>query len=62
MRPEQPIVRIVDAIVYIRPEKGGLMLGGYEPDPKQYDGARLADDFQIRDLDLDLDVLRRLAE
>ncbi len=41
IRPEQPITRIIDANVYVRPDKGGLMLGGYEPDPKQYDMAEM---------------------
>lgn len=62
VRPEQPMVRVVDANVYVRPEKGGLMLGGYEDDPRQYDGAALPDGFQIVDLELELGVLRRLAD
>jgi len=62
VRPEQPITRIIDANVYVRPDKGGLMLGGYEPDPVQYDMRDLPADFQIEDLALDLSVLRRLAE
>jgi glycine/D-amino acid oxidase-like deaminating enzyme len=62
VRPDQPITRIIDANVYVRPEKGGLMLGGYEPDPAQYDMRDLPADFQIADLALDLSVLRRLAE
>ena len=35
--PAMPIARVIDANVYIRHERGGLMLGGYEPNPKQYD-------------------------
>jgi glycine/D-amino acid oxidase-like deaminating enzyme len=62
VRPNQPITRIIDANVYVRPEKGGLMLGGYEPDPIQYDMRNLPADFRIEDLELDLSVLRRLAE
>jgi len=62
VRPQQPITRIIDANVYIRPEKGGLMLGGYEADPVQYDMARLPADFGIEKLELDLSVLRRLAK
>jgi glycine/D-amino acid oxidase-like deaminating enzyme len=62
VRSEQPIVRIVDANVYVRPDRGGLMLGGYEEDPRQYDGSALTDSFQIADLELDLGVLRRLAD
>jgi glycine/D-amino acid oxidase-like deaminating enzyme len=62
VRPNQPITRVIDANVYVRPEKGGLMLGGYEPDPMQYDMRNLPTDFRIEDLQLDLSVLRRLAE
>jgi glycine/D-amino acid oxidase-like deaminating enzyme len=62
VRPEQPITRIIDANVYVRPDKGGLMLGGYEARPRQYDMAALSPAFRIEDLELDLDVLRRLAD
>jgi glycine/D-amino acid oxidase-like deaminating enzyme len=62
VHPNQPITRIIDANVYVRPEKGGLMLGGYEPDPVQYDMRDLPADFHIDNLVLDLSVLRRLAE
>jgi glycine/D-amino acid oxidase-like deaminating enzyme len=61
VRSDQPITRIIDANVYIRPEKGGLMLGGYEPDPVQVDPAEMPAGFEIKDLALDLEVLRRLA-
>ena len=61
VRPEQPITRIIDANVYVRPDKGGLMLGGYEQDPKQYDMAKMPAGFRIEELDLDLGVLQRLA-
>ncbi len=60
--PSMPIARVIDANVYIRHERGGLMLGGYEPNPKQYDMAALGPQFGIQDLDLDLDVLRGLAD
>src|SRR6185503_6713558 len=39
--PEQPIIRVLDVNVYVRPERGGLLLGGYEPDPLQVDVAAL---------------------
>lgn len=61
VRPDQPITRIIDANVYVRPEQGGLMLGGYEQDPLQLDLSALPADFRIEDLPLDLSVLRRLA-
>jgi glycine/D-amino acid oxidase-like deaminating enzyme len=58
----QPIARIIDANVYIRPDNGGLMLGGYETNPVQYDMGDVPPNFQIKDLVLDLTVLKRLAE
>lgn len=62
IRAEQPIVRVLDYNVYVRPEQDGLMLGGYEPDPLQVGGQALATDFQIKDLALDMTPLRRLTE
>jgi glycine/D-amino acid oxidase-like deaminating enzyme len=58
----QPIIRIIDANVYIRPDDGGLMLGGYERLPVQYDIHMMPPAFQIADLSLDLDVLRALSD
>jgi len=58
----QPICRVIDANVYIRPEKGGLMLGGYEPNPMPIDAATLPDSFQISDLPLDLGTLSGFAD
>jgi glycine/D-amino acid oxidase-like deaminating enzyme len=55
--PEFPIARVIDANVYVRHERGGLMLGGYEADPLQPDA--LPDD--IAKLPLDIEVLWRLA-
>jgi glycine/D-amino acid oxidase-like deaminating enzyme len=59
--PDIPIARVIDANVYIRHEEGGLMLGGYEADPRQFDMADLGDAFQISDLELDINVLWGLA-
>jgi glycine/D-amino acid oxidase-like deaminating enzyme len=59
--PEFPIARVIDANVYVRHERGGLMLGGYEPDPMQVDVAALPSSFDITQLPLDIDVLWRLA-
>ncbi|HMH49388.1 MAG TPA: FAD-dependent oxidoreductase [Candidatus Acidoferrum sp.] len=55
--PEFPIARVIDANVYVRHERGGLMLGGYESDPLQPHA--LPDD--VSELPLDIDVLWRLA-
>jgi glycine/D-amino acid oxidase-like deaminating enzyme len=60
--PEQPICRVIDANVYVRPEKGGLMLGGYETNPRPFDARQLPDGFQVKDLPLDLGVLQGLAD
>jgi glycine/D-amino acid oxidase-like deaminating enzyme len=59
--PEFPIARVIDANVYVRHERGGLMLGGYEPDPLQLDMATLPPSFEIPELPLDIEVLWRLA-
>jgi 4-methylaminobutanoate oxidase (formaldehyde-forming) len=58
----QPIVRVLDVNVYVRPERGGLMLGGYEPDPLQVDVRAQPSDFQIAGLELDFEPLRRLTD
>jgi glycine/D-amino acid oxidase-like deaminating enzyme len=59
--PEFPIARVIDANVYVRHERGGLMLGGYESDPLQVDAATLPPAFEMAELPLDIEVLRRLA-
>lgn len=58
--PDMPIVRVVDGHVYVRPERGGLMFGGYEPDPIAVDPNILAGG--IPDLPLDITPLMRLTE
>jgi 4-methylaminobutanoate oxidase (formaldehyde-forming) len=58
---DQPIVRVLDVNVYVRPERGGLMLGGYEPDPLQVEIGTLGADFEIADLALDFEPLRKLT-
>lgn len=58
---EQPIVRVLDYNVYVRPERGGLMLGGYEPDPLQLNGQSLPTAFEIQELTLDMAPLSRLT-
>jgi len=59
---DHAICRVIDANVYIRPDKGGLMLGGYEANPQPWDMRGVPDGFEIRDLPLDLSVLRGLAD
>jgi glycine/D-amino acid oxidase-like deaminating enzyme len=56
-----PIVRVVDAAVYLRPARGGLMVGGFESDPLPVDPRTEPADFTTDDVPLDLGVLRKLA-
>jgi 4-methylaminobutanoate oxidase (formaldehyde-forming) len=60
VRPELPIVRIMDAAVYVRPCWGGFLAGGYETEPTQFDMDAMPKSFSIGDTPLDLGVLRRL--
>ncbi len=61
VEPTQSITRIIDANVYVRPDHGGLMLGGYEERPLQYSMSALTSSFDIKDMPLDLEILRALA-
>jgi glycine/D-amino acid oxidase-like deaminating enzyme len=56
MSPQEPIARIVDASAYLRPARGGLMMGGMESDPIAID-PRHDPDFSIPDTPLDMRVL-----
>ena len=42
--PDQPIVRMTDASAYVRPARGGLMVGGFEADPMPMDPDKPAED------------------
>jgi glycine/D-amino acid oxidase-like deaminating enzyme len=59
--PADPIIRVVDAAVYLRPARGGLMVGGFEADPLPVDPRHQPASFTTDDVPLDLGVLRRLA-
>jgi glycine/D-amino acid oxidase-like deaminating enzyme len=53
----------MDAKIYVRPERGGLLFGGYEPDPLQIDIRAQPPSFDISDTPIDQVPLRRkLAE
>jgi 4-methylaminobutanoate oxidase (formaldehyde-forming) len=56
-----PVVRVPDASVYIRPEVGGLMLGGFEARPKAFPMSELPVTFEIEHTEKDLGVLEELA-
>ncbi|MBV9251653.1 MAG: FAD-binding oxidoreductase [Acetobacteraceae bacterium] len=57
VRADLPIVRIMDAAVYMRPCDGGLLWGGYEDQPHFFDMASLGQSFDIKDTPLDINVL-----
>ncbi len=59
--PADPIVRVVDAAVYVRPARDGLMVGGFEADPLPVDPREQPASFATDDVPLDLGVLRTMA-
>jgi glycine/D-amino acid oxidase-like deaminating enzyme len=59
--PADPITRVVDAAVYLRPARGGLLFGGFEADPLPVDPRHQPASFTTDDVPLDLGVLRQLA-
>jgi glycine/D-amino acid oxidase-like deaminating enzyme len=56
-----PICRVVDAAVYLRPARGGLMVGGFEAAPLPLDPRAEPASFSTDDVPLDLAVLSALA-
>jgi glycine/D-amino acid oxidase-like deaminating enzyme len=61
INPADPIVRVVDAAVYLRPSRGGLMFGGFEAGPLPLDPRRQPPSFTTDDVPLDVAVLRTMA-
>jgi len=59
--PADPIARVVDAAVYLRPARGGLMVGGFEAAPLPVDPDQQPASFSTDDVPLDLDVLRQFG-
>ena len=62
VRADLPIVRIMDAAVYVRPCDGGLLWGVYEEDPRFFDMTSFGKDFRVDDLQADPAVLWRYAD
>jgi glycine/D-amino acid oxidase-like deaminating enzyme len=60
--PADPIARVVDAAVYLRPARGGLMVGGFEAAPLAVDPRAEPASFSTDDVPLDLGVLSAMAE
>jgi glycine/D-amino acid oxidase-like deaminating enzyme len=59
--PEDPIARVVDAAVYLRPARGGLMAGGFEAAPLPLDPRAQDSSFSTDDVPLDMGVLKAMA-
>jgi len=62
VRADLPMVRIMDAAVYARPCQGGFLWGVYEEDPRFFDMQSLGPTFDIKDMPLDMEVLRSAAD
>jgi glycine/D-amino acid oxidase-like deaminating enzyme len=59
--PQDPITRIVDAAVYLRPARGGLMAGCFEAAPLPLDPRTQSGSFSTDDVPLDIGVLAAMA-
>ncbi len=57
-----PISRILDSAVYLRPARGGLMLGGFEAAPLAVDLRAEPPEFDTDDVPLDRGVLDAMAD
>jgi 4-methylaminobutanoate oxidase (formaldehyde-forming) len=62
VRADLPMVRIMDAAVYMRPCDGGFLWGVYEEDPRFFDMSTLRKAFQMKDMPLDAGMLWRYAD
>jgi len=60
-RADLPMVRIMDAAVYARPCQGGRLWGVYEEEPRFFDLQSLGARFDIKDMPLEMEVLRSAA-
>ena len=61
MAATEPIARIVDASAYLRPARGGLMMGGMEQNALAID-PRHDPDFEMSQTPLDLQILDRFTD
>ena len=56
-----PMIRIMDAAVYMRPCEGGFLWGVYEETPRFFDMQSLGATFDVMDMPLDIEILRSAA-
>ncbi len=59
--PADPIARVIDAAIYLRPNRGGLMAGAFEPEPLAVDPRTSGPDFRTDAVPLDVDSLRKIT-
>jgi 4-methylaminobutanoate oxidase (formaldehyde-forming) len=57
-----PTLRDPDRLTYWKEEVGGLVMGGYEPNPKPWAGTAATESFEFRLLENDLDHFEPLME
>lgn len=62
VRPEFPMVRFPELATYLRPARGGLMVGGYEANPVSFDPQEVTDGLDVRRLEPDRQALRDLTK
>ena len=62
MDPSAPVVRIPDGSIYVRPEVGGLLLGGWEPDSLSTDPRKYTSGQEPPRLEADYDALAFFVE
>lgn len=60
--PDLPTLRDPDRLTYWKEEVGGLVMGGYEPNPIPWRGETAPDDFAFRLLDDDFDHFEPIME
>ncbi len=58
---DMPVVRVPDVSVYMRPEVGGVLIGGFEGRPKSFAMSDLPATFTIEQTEKDLGVLEELG-
>ncbi len=62
IEPSLPTLRDPDRLTYFKEEVGGLVMGGYEPNPKPWAVDGLPDGFNFSLLDADIDHFEPLME
>jgi len=61
IKAADPIIRVIDAATYLRPARGGLMVGVFEADPLTLDPRNQPASFTTDDVPLDLGQLQKAA-